>query len=304
MGFRGPIIKDPVKGVKRATEQNRTRSDQRERDIARRAAEYGMGSGLGTGFTISGTQDERDKAIGGLEFAQVGYGQNIFDTGRDIAGIRDRLKERSAQSDPISEAIRNQKAGAVANAQRSLASQGVKGGAATAAISNVERQNNADVAASLYGQQRQSIADERSLASNTLAGTTALMQGSKAEGTPIPNAPQPASFMDSVICTELNRQGILSDELYKIDSEFGEQLKTYAPNIVVGYHLWAKPLVKLMRKSSIVTSILALPALQWARYIAGESNFIGFMLFQVGAPLCGLIGSIKLLGDRLCSRAQ
>jgi hypothetical protein len=250
-----------------------------------------------TGFKLTGTGAEKEAAQEGLNFAKTAYGQNIFQTGQDIAGIRDRLKSRSEQNDPISEAIRSQKAGAMAGANRSLAASGVKGGAAAGAVDQIGRSRDADIAASLYGQQAQSIQDERSLASNTLSGTTALMQGGKAEGTQMPNAPKAASWTDSVICTELHRQGRMPTHIYLKDAEYGILLEQYYPEVLEGYHLLAKPVVKLMRASKLFSKLISYPALRWAYFIAGEEeSILGYCIFHIGQPICAIIGKIKRLG--------
>lgn len=239
-------------------------------------------------INLTGTPEEKASALSGLNIAKLGYGQNIAQTGEDISSIRERLKARSAGADPISEAIRNQKSGAVAGAQRSLAGAGVKGGAAAGAVEAIDRQRSQDVAASLYGQQRQSLMDERSLASNTLAGTVALMQGSKAEGVKMPDAPSGGG--GTVICTELNVQGIMSKELYLKDLAYG---KTLPAKVIAGYHFWAIPVVNLMKKSPAFTKVIAPFAMSWAKHIAGEKKSIfGYMCQIIGEPVCGLIGSI------------
>lgn len=241
-------------------------------------------------INLTGTPEEKASALSGLNIAKLGYGQNIAQTGEDISSIRERLKSRSAGADPISEAIRNQKSGAVAGAQRSLSGAGVKGGAAAGAVEAIDRQRSQDVAASLYGQQRQSLMDERSLASNTLAGTVALMQGSKAEGVKMPNAPEPSGMFGTVICTELHRQGLMPTETYLKDSAYG---KTLSVGVIAGYHFWAIPVVNLMKKSPTFTKIIAPLALAWAKHIAGEKKSIfGYMCKIIGEPVCGLIGSI------------
>ncbi len=284
------------KNADKRAETARLQSSAKDADIQDQYNAYG--SGTSNGFKVTGTAEERQKALDGLNLAKVGYGQDIFKTGQDISGIRQKLQDRSNQSDPISEAIRGQKAGAVANANRSMAASGVKGGAAAGAVSNIERAQNADIAASLYGQQGQSIAAERSLASNTLSGTTGLMQGGKAEGTPIPDAPKAASWTDSVICTELYKQGLMPLNIYAVDAAYGEVLKENAPHVVVGYHFLAKPVVELMQVSALFTKLVAPAALKWARYIAGEYSHTGWFLFNFGQPLCGIIGKIKLLGEK------
>jgi hypothetical protein len=254
-------------------------------------------------MTLTGNRQEQEAAASGLEFARLGYGENIADIGKNISEIRQKYKERIAGADPVSAAIRNQKADAVAAAQSQMQSQGVTGGAAVLAAQGIGKAQDARIAESLYGQQRTNLGDLRSLESNALAGTTALMQGSKAEGTassqPLP--PQSKGLMDSVICTELHRQGLLETEVYLKDAEFGVFLKQNHPNVVVGYHFLAKPVVKLMKKSPLFTKIISYPTLKWAYYIAGKSDsVIGTFIFKVGIPVCSVIGTIKtkIVGEK------
>jgi hypothetical protein len=151
-------------------------------------------------LTLSGTKEEQDAAASGLELARLGYGQNLAETGKNISEIRQKYKEKIAGADPISAAIRNQKADEVAQAQSIMQAQGVGGGAAALAAQGIGKAKDAEIAQSLYGQQRQSLNDLRSLEANTLAGTTALMQGSRAEGTAagIPAPPKPQGFFESL----------------------------------------------------------------------------------------------------------
>lgn len=246
------------------------------------------------GGSVSGTKAEIEGELAGLEQAKLGYGQGLADTGKDVSRIRDLQKERTDQSggDPVSAAIMGQKQGAMANAQRNLASSGVKGGTAAGAIANVGLEQDQQIAASLYGQQRQSIADERSLASNTLAGTVAMAQGGKGEGTAssMPKAPETGG-MGTVICTELHRQGIMSDEMYAKEVEFG---KTVDPIVLEGYRFLATPIVKIMQKSKLCTTLCSYPAMAWARDMAGEENIVGSLLFMFGVPLCYFVGKLKL----------
>jgi hypothetical protein len=233
----------------------------------------------------------------GYALAKDAYGQDLKSTGQDISRIRDLQKQRTMQSggDPVSAAIMGQKQGAMANAQRGLAASGVKGGAAAGAIANVERQQNQDIAASLYGQQRQSIADERILAGNTIAGTVALGQGEKgmANASRMPASVETGGMgvAGTVICTELHRQGIMSDELYAKEVEFG---KTVDPIVMLGYTFLATPIVKIMQKSKLCTTLCSYPAMAWARDMAGDENILGSLLFMFGVPLCYFVGKLKL----------
>lgn len=236
----------------------------------------------------------------GLAVAREGYGQDLAQTGQDIQRIKGLQRARTDQSgsDPVSAAIMGQKLSSQANARRELNSKGVSGGAAAGAIEEVGRQKDSDIAASLYGQQRQSMADERSLASNTLSGTASLMSGQQGLQNSLnqPNLPQASGLMDSVICTELYSQGIMSKELYAKDSEYGRILKDTMPHTIVGYHSWAKPTVKLMKKSKLFTKIISYPAMKWAKHIAREeSSLVGYVCQNIGEPICNILGRIITL---------
>lgn len=100
---------------------------------------------------------------------------------------------------------------------------------------------------------------------------------------------------DSVICTELHRRGLMSDEMYAADGLF---LRTVEPSVVAGYHMWAKPLVRLMRKSDLFTGFINLFAKHWAEHMAfsvGEiekDNRFGKFLNEAGQPLCRTISKL------------
>jgi hypothetical protein len=102
----------------------------------------------------------------------------------------------------------------------------------------------------------------------------------------------------SVICTELNRQGILSDELYAEETEFGERL----PNgIMEGYHAWGKPVAKAMSRSKILTSCVKLIAMPIIRDMA-DGRITPILKF--GLITCRIIGSVsqkyrEVLGSNL-----
>lgn len=103
-------------------------------------------------------------------------------------------------------------------------------------------------------------------------------------------ASQQSSGGGKVICTELHRVGILSDEIMEKDKAYGEKLFIESPETVIGYHLWAKPLVKLMQKSTKLTKVVSWFAIPWALNMSGKSNLLGKILQNTGEPLCKLIG--------------
>ena len=96
----------------------------------------------------------------------------------------------------------------------------------------------------------------------------------------------------TVICTELHRQGLMDDETYLKDAEFGRQqdLET-----MVGYHSWGIPLAGAMRKSKLTTWMVKPFALAWAENMAGGNNLLGAFLNKIGIPICRMIGRFKLI---------
>jgi len=96
----------------------------------------------------------------------------------------------------------------------------------------------------------------------------------------------------TVICTELHRQGFMSDEIYKADSEYG---KTLDNDTMRGYLSWGIPLAGAMRKSPILTAIVKPFALNWAYHMAGEHNLFGKIALAVGIPICRWLGTRQVL---------
>lgn len=107
----------------------------------------------------------------------------------------------------------------------------------------------------------------------------------------------------SVICTELHRQGILSDELYQADGIWFDSFKRSNPDVVSGYHYWAIPVVQAMRKSKTLTKLISLIALPWAEDMAYQvgkrksGNILGRIVMAVGIPLCRVFGRKALEAD-------
>lgn len=273
-------------GARRRTKAQEAADRQAARNTQATSALAG-----GKGNILSGTEAEQEGQLAGLNVGNIGYGQGLETTGQDIQRIKELQRQRTGQSggDPVSAAIMGQKAGSQAVAQRSMAASGVKGGAAAGAIEAIGRQKDADIAASLYGQQRQSIADERSLAGNMLSGQTSLMQGEKAANVQLPSAPSSGGGI-TVICTELHRQGIMSPDIYKKDAEYGASLPL---EVMAGYSFWATPIASKMKTSPLLTSIVKIPAMKWAKHIAGvEKSLFGYACQYIAEPVCGLIGTI------------
>jgi len=88
---------------------------------------------------------------------------------------------------------------------------------------------------------------------------------------------------------------LLSEEIYKADNEFGKSLPH---EVLKGYHIWAIPIVKIMRKSKLITKIVFIFARPWVLEMAyrmgirKKGNFVGEVMLIIGVPICGAIGKI------------
>lgn len=91
-----------------------------------------------------------------------------------------------------------------------------------------------------------------------------------------------------VICTELHRQNLISTELYKIGALYS--LTQLSPYTIAGYHLWAIPYVRLMKRSKLATRLVAPIAIKRSQYLAGQFNITGYLTCKLGHPLCYVLG--------------
>ncbi len=106
-----------------------------------------------------------------------------------------------------------------------------------------------------------------------------------------------------VICVELFKQGLMEESVFLADEAFGEKLYMEDPRVIRGYHLWAKPVVILMRKSKFFTHLINLLAKPWSyemAYTMGKrkkGNAVGKILMFVGIPFCGILGYLNETGQ-------
>lgn len=103
----------------------------------------------------------------------------------------------------------------------------------------------------------------------------------------------------TVICSELHRQGYITDEELKLDSSY--RIKYIDNNTYIGYLSWATMVVELMQKSKIITRIIKPFGIGWAREMAHriepenhKGSFIGKVLLKWGVPICRCIGKFKM----------
>jgi hypothetical protein len=104
------------------------------------------------------------------------------------------------------------------------------------------------------------------------------------------------SPLGTVICTELKRQGLLSSKVLEADELFGKQIRKLRPDIYKGYLRFAKPIVRWMKKSKLITKIVSWFAIPWAEsmaYIMGyklKDNKFGRVIMWIGIRLCEFLG--------------
>ena len=110
------------------------------------------------------------------------------------------------------------------------------------------------------------------------------------------------NIFGTVICTELYRQGYLTDEIYQADRKFGQYIDQKMPLVRKGYQFLAAPIVRRMQESEDYTKTVYIFAKPWAEqmaYRAGaldKGNGWGIVIMIIGVPLCFITGVILTFG--------
>ncbi len=100
---------------------------------------------------------------------------------------------------------------------------------------------------------------------------------------------------NKVLCTETHRQGYISDEWLEANHEFAEEY--IDSTTLLGYHSWAKPLVRILQKDEEIGKIASFPlTIEWTKHIAylmgynEEDSEIGKVLVEIGVPFSRELG--------------
>lgn len=102
-----------------------------------------------------------------------------------------------------------------------------------------------------------------------------------------------SSSSSKVICTELHRQGLMSRDDYERCARHARE--HLSEQHLRGYHLWALPVVRIMRRSKRATKFWRYLAQARADHIAAlygdetRRNLVGWMLCAVGHPVCRML---------------
>jgi len=109
----------------------------------------------------------------------------------------------------------------------------------------------------------------------------------------------------SVICAAMNKMGLLPDDIYALDLEFGLKVNREDPVLGDGYRLWALPVSEFIKKDTLGARALRaflLPlTLAWAKEMAHQMrpddykpNYAGKVIMAIGHPTCRAIGHVFL----------
>ncbi len=96
----------------------------------------------------------------------------------------------------------------------------------------------------------------------------------------------------SVICTELQRQGLLDTELYEAGHAHFLSLPVQT---VAGYRVWANKVVPILQKYPVIARIIApLVTSRYEYIVHNRFSVFGWFSVAIAQPICYVIGSIVL----------
>jgi hypothetical protein len=77
-----------------------------------------------------------------------------------------------------------------------------------------------------------------------------------------------------IICNELYRQGYLSEEMWNADEQYGEMMFEKDPKLVIGYQMWARKVVKYMKKNPNNTKMAYWLFKPWTEYMGYKMGVV------------------------------
>ena len=88
------------------------------------------------------------------------------------------------------------------------------------------------------------IESNRAIAEQQIKAANQQVQAAQATASSAAN-----SKKKKIICVELYNQGYIPYEIYKADEDWGDMMFIKDPRLVVGYMMWSRPIVELMKKN-------------------------------------------------------
>jgi hypothetical protein len=77
-----------------------------------------------------------------------------------------------------------------------------------------------------------------------------------------------------IICNELYRQGYLSEQMWDADERYGEMMFESDPKLVIGYQMWARHVVKYMKKNPNNTKMAYWLFKPWTEYMGYKMGVV------------------------------
>ena len=77
-----------------------------------------------------------------------------------------------------------------------------------------------------------------------------------------------------IICNELYKQGYLPEEIWDADERWGAKRFITDPKLVVGYQMWARKVVKFMRKNPQWTPVIYFLCKPWTEWMAYDIGIL------------------------------
>jgi len=238
------------------------------------------------GITFSGDEAIRQGQAVGLSNAATMYGQSAAETGRDVQDIKRRRKDALDGNDPATDALRRGR-----NAQLRAAKSSGATGAQQAQIGRLAAQ---DIGQQEFKSQDKALGEYQSLMGNILGGTNQMAMGYAGLEKAGEEVEAPEQGGATVICTELYRQGYMTDDMLERDEAYGRYVRRYDPYVYIGYIKLATPIVSLMKKSKVFTKLISIPAMAWANDMAYDSSMVGRMINIMGNFICRPVGMLTI----------
>ena len=95
---------------------------------------------------------------------------------------------------------------------------------------------------------------------------------------------------NKIICNELYKQGYLSEEMWDADERYGDMMFDKDPALMIGYQMWARYVIKYMRRNPQHTKYLYNVIFKpWTEYMGYEmgvltkQNYIGKIMHKIGS---------------------
>lgn len=113
------------------------------------------------------------------------------------------------------------------------------------------------------------------------------------------------SSNDKVLCDLIHRYGYLDEDIWRLDEAFGDRVAIEDPELMEGYHTWAKPMVAWIERESFLAKLYlkywCVPfTRRWANHIAHvmepenyKPDYVGRLMLAIGVPISRAIYKLK-----------